>query len=318
MKCRSRYVRKPSPGGSRLHRSVAEGVTRSDTGRVTVDVEHRKGRAPITLGSQRTRAIDTQLCRVTEMWFPPGAVLPAHRHDRPIFAVMLHGGFETRIGRQSLDCLAGRSWIEPCEELHENRVGADGARVVVLQPDLLAPDLAPFARMLDSVGLHGDPQILRDARRVSLELSDGDDLSASAIDALLLLMCVRAARFPADNEGTNAPPPWLDRVRQYLHDNWRLRVEAGRLEEVAGVPAWRVARAFRRFYRSSVGGYARDLRAQWAIHELETSEHSLAEIAIRAGFADQSHFTRACRAATGLAPQAYRKRARGRLSPPPS
>jgi AraC family transcriptional regulator len=80
--------------------------------------------------------------------------------------------------------------------------------------------------------------------------------------------------------------------------------------EVSVHPA-HLARAFRQQFGTSVGGYVRRLRLDWAAAELERSETALAAIALAAGFADQSHFTRSFRRYTGFTPGAYRRGRRG-------
>ncbi len=53
--------------------------------------------------------------------------------------------------------------------------------------------------------------------------------------------------------------------------------------------------------------YARGLCLDWASAQLALRDVSLAEVAAGAGFADQSHFTRAFRAYTGVTPGRYRE-----------
>jgi AraC family transcriptional regulator len=55
----------------------------------------------------------------------------------------------------------------------------------------------------------------------------------------------------------------------------------------------------------------RRLRVDWALRELSTSARSLSEIALDAGFADQSHFTRVFKRQVGVSPGAFRRSARG-------
>jgi transcriptional regulator GlxA family with amidase domain len=62
----------------------------------------------------------------------------------------------------------------------------------------------------------------------------------------------------------------------------------------------------------TLGSYVRGLRLEWVAARLLGSEESLASIALAAGFADQSHLTRAFKAYSGLTPQIYR-RTRARL-----
>ena len=57
----------------------------------------------------------------------------------------------------------------------------------------------------------------------------------------------------------------------------------------------------------SVGSYARNIRLDWAARRLVSSDDPLARVACEAGFADQSHFTRAFSRRFGVAPGRYRR-----------
>jgi AraC family transcriptional regulator len=71
-----------------------------------------------------------------------------------------------------------------------------------------------------------------------------------------------------------------------------------------------LARVFRLTYGTPVGSYLRGLRLAWAAGRLTDSEDTIAQIALEAGFFDQSHFTRTFRQYFGLTPQAYRRAVR--------
>lgn len=278
----------------------------------------RQSHKPVTMGSPRSRSVDTSTFRVTEAWFPPGSVLESHTHDRSIVAVMLDGSFETRIGGKRLACVSGATWTEPREEPHANHVGSLGARVIVTQPIApCAPAIAPFGSLFDSVSLTRDPAIALDARRISAELSAPDDLSPLVLDSLTVLVMGRAARCSGSGRAARRPPQWLLCARDMVHAGFRSRLSLGTIASEAGVPAWHLAREFRRHFHASIGGYARALRVHWALEQLATSSRPLSEVACAAGFADQSHLTRACKAATGVPAAAYRREARGWHAPPP-
>jgi AraC family transcriptional regulator len=74
-----------------------------------------------------------------------------------------------------------------------------------------------------------------------------------------------------------------------------------------GVHPAHLAREFRVHYRTSVGSYVRGLRLAWAAQRLAGTNDPIADIAVEAGFADQSHFTRAFRSYSGLTPRAFRE-----------
>jgi AraC family transcriptional regulator len=91
------------------------------------------------------------------------------------------------------------------------------------------------------------------------------------------------------------------------------RINFGQLAASVGVHPTRLAHEFRRRLGASPGEYARQLRLAWAADRLRENDSGIAEIAIRAGFCDQSHFSRTFRRQFGMAPAAWRQsRLRGR------
>ena len=71
-----------------------------------------------------------------------------------------------------------------------------------------------------------------------------------------------------------------------------------------------LARVFRMHYGETIGHRLRRLRLDWAIGQLVDGDLPLRAIATEAGFAHQSHFTRAFKAYTGWSPAQYRIRQR--------
>jgi hypothetical protein len=60
----------------------------------------------------------------------------------------------------------------------------------------------------------------------------------------------------------------------------------------------------------SVGDYVRQLRVEDACRRLATLDAPIVEIALAAGFTDQSHFTRTFQRLRGLTPAEFRRRHR--------
>ena len=69
----------------------------------------------------------------------------------------------------------------------------------------------------------------------------------------------------------------------------------------------RLARSFRARFGQSIGSYTRNVRLDWAARAVAHSDAPLARVACEAGFADQSHFTRAFTRRFGVAPGRYRR-----------
>ena len=263
------------------------------------------------MGSHQSRTVDTGAFSITDAWFPPGSVLDAHTHERSIVAVMIDGSFDTAIASRRIECVPTTTWTEPRAERHANYVGTRGARVLVTQPHPSQHErLAPFAGLLDDVMHVRDPAIAVDARRLAAEVAIDDSLSPLTVDALVMLMLSRAARIERRRRSERREPGWLHRARELLHARFRERLDLSDIANEVGVTPWHFAREFRRYMRASPGEYARALRIDWALRELSRGSRPISEIAQAAGYTDQSHLTRACKAATGCAPAAYRRRER--------
>jgi AraC family transcriptional regulator len=69
-----------------------------------------------------------------------------------------------------------------------------------------------------------------------------------------------------------------------------------------------LARTYRRHRRQTVGDRIRELRLDHACRWLATTCDSIADIALRCGFADQSHLARLMRRRLGVTPSQYRAR----------
>ena len=80
----------------------------------------------------------------------------------------------------------------------------------------------------------------------------------------------------------------------------------------AGLHPVYVARAFRQHFGIGVAEYARVVRAEHARILLATTEAPIAEIALLAGYADQSHLTRSMRRLLAATPSEIRQ-LRGRV-----
>lgn len=262
----------------------------------------------ISLGSDHSTTVDLPGLRLSELWFPPGALLDLHTHDRPVFAITLEGAIQTRLWGWRLDCEPCTIWTEPAEERHSNQVSDHGARVFAILPDPACEETShACGPLLGEVHhwRHGGVASL--ARRMIAELRETDSaarltLQGVALEALGLGLRTRGA------VGHLSPlPPWLRRARELLHDRFHERLEISGIASEVGVTPARLARAYRAAFHIPLGTYQRRLRLDWAAQQLSTTEVPVGRVALRAGFSDQAHFTRHFRRHTGETPAQYRK-----------
>jgi AraC family transcriptional regulator len=120
-------------------------------------------------------------------------------------------------------------------------------------------------------------------------------------------MMVGAARAER-HIGQSTAPVWLGRAQEYVHEHRFDRLTISDIAQVAGVHPAHLTRAFRQQLGSSVATYVRQLRLKWAADQLTAGSTPLCDVALQAGFADQSHFTRVFKRYSGMTPGQYRMR----------
>jgi len=263
---------------------------------------------PVSLGSARFRSVEVDGIAVIEAWFPAGLVLEPHVHERACFAVMLEGSFDVTFPGVRHASTPTTLHTEPAGEKHANYVGPAGAHVIVLQPDHRREDLFHSMDLLNRVTCLKHVGIADLAVRVSRELRTPDDITPLSVESLSLEMLALGARAERSRMRSGTPG-WLLRAEDQLRDRWREPVRITDLANQVGVHPSLLARAFRKRHGIGIATYLRRLRLEWASRQLLESAASLASIAVSAGFADQSHFTRAFRRHTGMTPAGYRQAA---------
>lgn len=266
---------------------------------------------PVTYGSPSFRRAHFRGFDVTDIRFEAGTVLDPHTHDRTVFAVTIEGVWDSVMLGRPRDCRPGVVLTEPAGERHANHFGAGGARVLIVQADPGDDDrLRPCARLLTGIHVLPQQEVTSLARRVAAELANPDPFAALAVESATLEMFLLAAR--AEDRAHRHPPAWLRRARELAHDGFRADWSLDGFAAVLAVHPAHLSRAFRREYGVTLGGYIRRLRLEWAAQRLTASSEPISRIASEAGFADQSHFTRAFTKFARLSPGAYRRSMRAR------
>lgn len=261
------------------------------------------------MGSPQFRHASVKGCGVVHAWFPPGSTLEFHTHEHATFAVMLNGSFDLAFRQKTFSCTPGSVAVEPAGEGHANYIGVQGADVLVLQPDGAETEMwRPFAPLFERIGYLRHGGIAGLAGKLVHELRVPDSWSSLAMEGLLLDMLVAAGRVRSET-GKAKVPSWLGRVEAMLTEDRIARLDIAALAREAGVHPAYLARAFRRFYHSSVGEYGRRIRLERVAGQLATRGESIAFIANQNGFADQSHLTRSFRRYYGVTPGEFRRRA---------
>lgn len=244
---------------------------------------------------------------MTETRYARGAALATHAHEYACIVVVLDGHFREVADRRERHGAPGMVIVRAECEPHSNEFNGGGGRClnVELAPQWMAR-VREHSRRLTTTGAFTSGAFPLLGRRLHDELAHGDDLSPLAVESILLGMLTDAAR--EQRRGAGAPPQWLLGVKAQLDDEFASRVTFRDVAGAAGVHPVHLAATFRRYFGQTMAAYVRQLRIESACRALLCSEQPLADIALAAGFSDQSHFGRTFKRIMRVTPAEYRAR----------
>jgi len=244
-----------------------------------------------------------------ETHYAPGSRLPRHSHQHGYFCLVRRGHYREEYGGRVRSCGPLTLAFHPPGEIHAEQFADDETWSFNIEvTDAWLARWPDFAARYDWAADFQGGALAGLALRLHGEFLRDDTAALLAIEGLTLEILAEGWRraLPGTGQG---PPPWLARVREILHDRFAEPLTLGELAAQAGVHPVHLAATFRRHYGCTVGQYLRRRRIEFASHQLTSSTASLAVIALNAGFADQSHFSRTFKRQTGLTPVAYRQAA---------
>jgi len=108
------------------------------------------------------------------------------------------------------------------------------------------------------------------------------------------------------------PPRWLHQARDLLHARFAGSPSLDEIAAAVGVHPAHLARVFRQQYGCTMGDYLRRLRVEFACRHMAAGDTPLVGIALAAGFADQSHFTKTFKSLVGMTPAEFQRQFRRR------
>ncbi len=248
---------------------------------------------------------------LTECAYPPGLRMPKHEHEPAYFSLVLRGGYTETIGDTELRGKPAALLSHPPGRAHAVAFHEQEVRIfrADVKPCWLERLREYDLQIASPDCFEGGPAVGL-ALRLYREFRESDKYSPLAVEGIILELVAEVARRGARARERRAPR-WLERAREILHEQSGVVPALAALASEVGVHPVHLAHEFRRFYRESVGEYARRLRVERACAEMALSERPLSEIAADTGFYDQSHFSNAFKRHTGLTPAEFRSAARG-------
>lgn len=239
--------------------------------------------------------------KLAEVKYHSGLRTPKHSHERALLVISLQGISTQVYGNEPNTCKPWTVAFHPPREVHWDHFYAPGVRDlnIEIEPGRLLifrdySDLVDRAFASNSF----EPRWL--ATKIYREFLDFDDLSPLAIEGLVIELLVELSRHQFRK--TADPPAWLRKARDIVRMRFTERLTLAQLSSSVDVHPVHLAREFRRFFHCTVGQEMRRLRIEFACGELASGKRPLNEVALMAGFSDQSHFGRMFKNITGMTP----------------
>ncbi len=230
--------------------------------------------------------------------------LPKHSHRHSGFCLILQGSYTEAYGKSLIECVPSSVKFQPAWEEHSDVYGNETVRcfIIELQSEWLtrmgASSLVGSAPLIDK-----GSSLAWLMMRLRAEFQSADDESPLLIEGLVLELIAetsRSRRKPFEGQ----PPRWLHQAREFINDQFSHPLTLALIAGNVGVHPVYLASSFRRYFGQSVGEYLRQRRIEFACRKLQTSR-DLVEIALAAGFANQSHFNHTFKRLTGMTPTQF-------------
>jgi AraC family transcriptional regulator len=243
---------------------------------------------------------------LAEVQFESGQRVHRHVHAHARFVLVLAGAITEIRGDDSHTHGPSTLLFRRAGEPHAYVVSRAGATCLIVDVDdgwhararLHAPVLEQSAAFRGGFVVHL-------AHRLHGEFRLRDEVSRLAIESITLGVLAEASRSAAKTREHPAPA-WLRQARALVDAHFAKPLALADVARRVGVHPVHLARTFRRAHQITFGGYVRHVRIEFARRQLAASEAPLGDIAVAAGFCDQSHFSRLFKRYTGLTPAEYR------------
>jgi AraC family transcriptional regulator len=241
------------------------------------------------------------------------SVLMRHEHDLPTICAVEQGSFTEYYPGKAVACGEGTLKVTPAGEPHWNRfdgVTTYGMRIDV-DPERFSGQ-SRVERMLAERLFLSAGSLGSLTREIAAEVNAADSVSSVAAEGLLLELLAKMARMLELPE--QSIPQWLRRADEMVHELYLGPLTVAGVAAEVGVHGSTLSRAYRRTFGVTLARRIRDLRLEHAARRLTATSAPLTEIALDAGFYDQSHFTNAFRRHMGATPARYRQQHGGSAS----
>lgn len=256
---------------------------------------------------QTLRSCKIASFELSERVYSPGYQTPKHTHKQALFCFVMEGAYTETYGSKTRECKSSTLLFHPPGELHAEYFHEAGGRsfIIEIAPQWLTQMREHLVVADSSSDFQGGAFELL-SHKLYREFTNTDQASPLIIEGVMMEMLGETVRHSIAKPAHHSPR-WLQQARDLLHARFTENLTLADVAQTVGVHPVHLAQTFHKSYQCTVGEYVRKLRIEYACHELATSSKPIVEIALAAGFCDQSHFTRTFKRSIGTAPSQYRE-----------
>jgi AraC-like DNA-binding protein len=235
---------------------------------------------------------------LSEVRHRAGDLYNTHTHDLPYLLLVLRGAFREEVRGQIVELTSGGVVVMPAGCDHRDFIDDAGLDVLIVTLQGMFGRAMPLWRCFS-----GGP-VSRAMVSLYRSFAEGGEWELLAIEELLheITSCANGV-LPPERSDRRAVRAALDVLQACADQPLRLTNVA----DEAGVAAAYLARVFKRSTGQTMGAYLRTLRARRAATMLSSTNDPLADVALSAGFADQSHLCRVFAEQYGVTPARFRR-----------
>jgi len=227
-----------------------------------------------------------------------------HYHENAYFTFLLRGKLIEGTKKEKNICAEGALLYHNCQEAHYNIKPAGCSRGFHVEVT------GEWQKHLGlNAGIEGNycinsPLVIKKFKNIYSEFSRNNDDTGFAIEEELLDIFGMLQNSASGS--SSQKPAWVGYLDNILKQRFNQKLSLKSLSEELDVHPVHLSRDFRKHFNSTLSGHIRKLKLQHALKLISSGGSSFTEIAHECGFADQSHFLRWFKLATGLSPKAYR------------
>jgi AraC family transcriptional regulator len=243
------------------------------------------------------------------------------RRRRP-FSVIQH----TLAGRGELDYAGARFALTPGDTMvlnfpHPNRywlargqtweyfwIGVNGREALRVTRSVI--DLSGPVLRLNQGSVDRLADVCRALLARDVQVGEASSLAYAAV------MSLHDGQSRTQDAAIDELPGTITRALTYIEQHLALRLDVGRLAEVAGLSRAHFVRSFTRSVGQSPAAYVANQRLQLAQRLLTATDATILEVAAACGFADGNYFAKVFRRMTQSTPSDFRSSRLGPLAGP--